>query len=131
LRDSIYVEKSTGGVIKVNGKFNALTINNVQNVGIVFDTAIATVEVINSKKVQLQCVGQAPTIVVDKSNQITIYASEASKETTKIITASSTAVNYVVPVGDDTKEYNLPEQVLHLLKGGKMTSEVNTDSVGV
>jgi adenylyl cyclase-associated protein len=127
LRDSVYIEKCTKGVIRVTGKFNALTINNCKGVGIVFDTAVAIAEVVNSQKIQLQVTGSCPTIVVDKSFQVVIYASETVKKESRVVTSSSVGVNFMVPEGDDMKEYYIPEQIVSQIIDGKFVSKVNEE----
>lgn len=124
LRDSVYIEKCKGGVVQITGKVNAITINNVQGLGLIFDDAISIVEVINSKKVQVQVNGTVPTVVVDKSETVTIFASEASKESIQVVTSHSSAVNYTIPVGDDVKEFAVPERISASYKGGKFTAVI-------
>merc|ERR1711997_635759 len=37
-------------VVQIEGKFNALTVNNCERFAFVFDSGVSTVEIINSKK---------------------------------------------------------------------------------
>jgi adenylyl cyclase-associated protein len=131
IRDTVYVEKCTGGVVKVSGKVNAVTINNVNGVGVLVDDVIAVVEVINSKKTQVQVNGAVSTVIVDKSSSVTIFASEHFKKNGKVLTSNSSSINLTVPDGDDFKEFGLAEQISHTFKDGHVVSEVSKDHVGV
>jgi len=114
--ETIYVDGCKGNasgsmVIKIEGKFNALTINNCERCGIVFEDGVSVCEVVNSKKLQLQVTGLMNNWQIDKSSEITIYASEASTENIHILSSQWEAVNVVVPQGDDMKEFGFPEQI--------------------
>lgn len=128
LKDSVYVEKCSGGVVKIVGKINALTINNCSGTGIVFDDAVSIAEVINSKKVQVQVIGSVPTLVVDKSADIALYASEKSKTISKIVSSESSSINYLTPEGDDMIEHPVPYQISSEIKDGKLVSSVVEDA---
>lgn len=130
-KDSVYLEKCTGGVVKIIGKVNAVTVNNCASVGVVLDDAISIIEIINSKKVQCQVLGTVPTIHVDRSVSTTVYASEASKEVTKLVTVHSSGTNYLVPDGDDMKEHPVPELIESLFEKGVFVSRVADDTIGV
>lgn len=129
-RDTVYIEKCTGGFVKISGKVNAVTVNNVSNVGVIVEDVISVVELINSKKAKLQLSGVVGTVVIDKCSSITVYANEHFRDNGRVLSTSSTAVNVNVPEGDDMKEYGLPEQLSHRFKGGKCVSEVASDLIG-
>merc|ERR1712045_1063070 len=96
--ETIYIDgcKGTGAgsvVIKIEGKFNALTINNCERCGIVFEDGVSVCELVNSKKLQVQVTGLMNNWSVDKCNEITLYISEASTENIHILSSQWEAVN--------------------------------------
>eukprot|EP00475_Leptophrys_vorax_P019870 TRINITY_DN271_c0_g1_i1.p1 TRINITY_DN271_c0_g1~~TRINITY_DN271_c0_g1_i1.p1 ORF type:complete len:187 (-),score=58.86 TRINITY_DN271_c0_g1_i1:76-588(-) len=133
IRDTVYIEKATGGTILVKGKVNAITLNNCQGLTIAVEDVISVVEIINSKKTKLY-LGENPldstvsvgTVIVDKSNSISIYANNHFKEGGKVLTSSSSSINLSVPEGDDFKEYGLAETITHKYTGGKVVSEISS-----
>eukprot|EP01083_Nonionella_stella_P051096 135676_1 len=114
IKESIYIGGSKGPagggaqVFKVEGKFKSLTINNCQNVGVVFGDVVAVCEVMNCKKVQVQTTGLTQNFQIDKSEGVTVFLSEKSIGA-KILTAQTTGTNIMTPDGDEMKEHGLPE----------------------
>ena len=46
--------------------------DSCSRVGLLFDDIVASVEVVNSQNVQLQCTGRVPTVAVDKTDGIQV-----------------------------------------------------------
>jgi adenylyl cyclase-associated protein len=137
LRDTVYVEKATGGTLLIKGKVNAITLNNCAGLTIACEDVISVVEIINSKKVKLY-IGENPldstvavgTIIVDKSNSIQIFGNNHFKTNGKVMTSSSSSINLNIPEGDDFKEYGLAETITHKYVGGKVISEISSELSG-
>merc|ERR1711935_218895 len=99
-------------IIKISGKFNAMTINNCQRCGIVFEDGVSTVEIINSKKLQVQVTGLMNNWSVDKSEEINLFISEQSRDNIHILSAQTEAFNVTVAKSaEDFKEFGFPEQI--------------------
>jgi adenylyl cyclase-associated protein len=75
---------------------------------VILDDAVASVEIVNSQRVQIQVQGYVPTINVDKTDGISIFLSEQSN--VNIVYSKSSEMNVLVPNGDDTLELPIPEQ---------------------
>jgi adenylyl cyclase-associated protein len=100
--------------IIVEGKIKNITINNCQNIGVVFDNCITTVELINCKKVQVQAKDAAGSYILDKCDQCTLFLSDGSiKEKVVVMTCMSTATNvaYTTEDGEDMVEHSIPDQI--------------------
>merc|ERR1712210_386032 len=65
LKQTVYLFKCTGCVVKVNGKCTNVTVDGCQKTGVVFESVVSACEVINSKKVQVQSAGKVPNISID------------------------------------------------------------------
>jgi adenylyl cyclase-associated protein len=97
-------------VIKVEGKINAIVIDSCSKTACVFNEALASVEVVNSKDIQIQCTTRAPAISIDGCTAITYYMPDTFADC-QVITAKSAAVNLIRPTDDDDiVETPIPEQ---------------------
>jgi len=124
-RQTVYISKCTGSVVQIKGKINTIMIDDCKKVGVVFDNAISSVEVVNSRGVDVQCTGRVPNFAIDKSSQVVIYISKQGLDA-EIITSKSDAMNIVIPApkdGDDPLELPVPEQFKTIIKNGKLVTE--------
>jgi adenylyl cyclase-associated protein len=125
----VYIGACKQGVVQIKGKCKSITINSCQGTGVVFDETIGPIEVMRSKKVQVQVTGTSPLFQLDKSEGINVYLSKEAVAVAKIFTAECSSININVPVvdrhgEDDMKEHAVPEQMEHKFVDGKLTSEV-------
>lgn len=103
--------------IKIEGKFKNLTISNCHQCGIVFDNCITTVEVIGSKRCQIQAIEVAGSYVVDKCDRTQLFLAETSvAEKVVVYSAQSTSTNVLVPEGEDQIELAIPDQMISTFK---------------
>ena len=65
----------------MKGKLNAITIDQCKKTGIVFDSLVASCELVNSSGLQVQVTGVMPTIAIDKCDgvQVGLQMSEQGK----------------------------------------------------
>lgn len=109
-KETVYVYKCQDSCVKVKGKVNSIVLDSCKDTSLVFETVISTIDVINCQGIQVQVTGVMPTINIDKTDGCQVYLNEESKDV-DIITAKSSEMNILVPVGDgDYTEYNVPEQ---------------------
>lgn len=122
---SIFIADSKDATIQVKGKVNAVSISSTTKVGLVVESLISGIDVINSKKFGIQVLDKVPQISVDKSDEGQIYLSRSSLET-EVYTSSTTALNINVPddANDDFKEISVPEQFKHTFTSGKISSTI-------
>lgn len=125
MHQSIFIGNTSGITIQVKGKANAISLSETRNTGVVVDSLISGIDVIKSYKYGLQVLEVVPMISIDKSDEGTIYLSQASVDAdTQIFTSSTTALNINVPQDDDYSELAVPEQFKHTIKNGQLVSEV-------
>lgn len=112
--------------IKVKGtKLKSLIIDKCEKVNVVFESIISGCEVVNSKKIGAQVDGVCPVFTIDKTIGVTIWLSEASCGVSSFSTSLSSEMNVSIPDGDDRKEMPIPEQFVHRIVDGGVTSEVS------
>lgn len=102
LMQTVYIFKYHDFVIKINGKVNAIVIDTCAKTARVFDEALASVELVNNKDIQVQCMKTALAVSIDWCTAVTYCLSESFAKA-QVITAKSAAVNLVHPTKDDGK----------------------------
>jgi adenylyl cyclase-associated protein len=141
-KQTVYIYNCHDSTIQVRGKVNAITLDGCSKCGLVFDTVVAVVEVVNCTSVQIQCTGAAPTVSVEKTDgcQLFMYIDELEK--TEITSAKISEFNVVALIkngdggaGDgngeeEPQEFAIPEQYVSRYRNGKMVTETVTHSGG-
>ena len=130
---SVYAYNVNNSVIQVSDKVTAITLDKCQGTGIVFKGAVASFDVVNSKKVQVQLAeGDCPQFSVDKSEGVKIFINESAKANSSFITAHAQEVLIVVLRGDDQDplELAIPEQFLTTFEGDRLNT-APVDHLGV
>mmetsp|Transcript_17957 Transcript_17957/g.25048 ORF Transcript_17957/g.25048 Transcript_17957/m.25048 type:complete len:166 (+) Transcript_17957:68-565(+) len=133
-KQSVLIFKSENSVVNISGKVNSITIESCKNVGVIFDAVIATVEVVNSQKTQIQANGAVPSIQLDKSQGATIFLQSAEGKNVELITSSSTEVNVVTPgktPNDDPIEQAIPHQFVTKFNANGKLETKPVEHVGV
>ena len=127
LNQSILISKCNKCVLKVNGKANAISIDNCNGLSILVDSLVSSLDVIKATKFAVQVDGVVPTLLLDQVDGAQIYLSNESLAT-EIFTSKCSALNVVLPPKDDSdedsKELALPEQIRTVVKNGTLVSEI-------
>ncbi|KAL5962464.1 Adenylyl cyclase-associated protein 1 [Taenia solium] len=109
-KETVYIFKCVDSVVHVKGKLNSIAMDSCKKTSLLFDTVIASIDIVNCQDAQIQVTGSMPTISIDKTNGCRVYLSEQARDA-DIITAMSSEVNILVPKGDgDFVEHAVPEQ---------------------
>ena len=140
-KQTVYIYNCHDSTIQVQGKVNAITLDNCTKSGLVFDSVVSSCEVVNCTSVQVQCTGEAPTIAVEKTDgcQLFMYAEALVK--TEITSAKISEFNVVAlkktssidggeEEEEEPQEFAIPEQYMSRYKDGKMVTETVTHSGG-
>ena len=132
------------------GKSKSVILDQCQNCQVVFETVLAACEVVRCQKIQIQTTGICPSFSIDQTEGCLVYLSKESVPITNFCTSQSTEMNgtqhgsiycicvYVYtstndmlsflvsfPDGEEQKEVPIPEQFVHKLVNGAVTSEVS------
>eukprot|EP01089_Gocevia_fonbrunei_P022834 TRINITY_DN9386_c0_g1_i1.p1 TRINITY_DN9386_c0_g1~~TRINITY_DN9386_c0_g1_i1.p1 ORF type:complete len:160 (-),score=19.42 TRINITY_DN9386_c0_g1_i1:28-507(-) len=127
----VSIQKCKDSVVQIKGKMNGVIINNCERVSVVLENAISVVEVVHSKKTQIQVTGNVPTIQLDKCEGVTLYLPRDCSS--DIVTSLTTEVKIVLPgvtEESDPSELPVPEQYKTNIVGGKLVT-VPTSHIGV
>nr|XP_057903056.1 adenylyl cyclase-associated protein 2 isoform X2 [Doryrhamphus excisus]XP_057903057.1 adenylyl cyclase-associated protein 2 isoform X2 [Doryrhamphus excisus] len=123
LKQVAYVFGCHDATLQIQGKLNSIIVDNCKKMGVVFESVVGIVEIINSKAVQLQVLGRVPTISINKTEGCQVYLSPDSL-TCDVVSAKSSEMNILMPQGDgDYKEFPLPEQFKSVWDGSKLVTE--------
>jgi len=128
---SVYLFKCQNSTVQVGGKCSNIIMDQCKKVGLVCQSVVAGLEVINCQSVKLQVLGTVPTISVDKTDGCQMFLSPDSLNV-DIITAKSSEMNVMIPNGDEFVEQPLPEQFRTQIDGLKLRTaptEWNIDIV--
>ncbi|CAJ0935156.1 unnamed protein product, partial [Mesorhabditis belari] len=125
-KHTVYIFKCEGCTVRINGKCNSVTLDQCKKTAVAFDGIVAQVETINCQSIQLQTLGELPTVSIQKTDGCQIYLSEASVGA-EIVTSKSSEMNVLVPGGPDGDfiELPIPEQFKTVFKNGKLETTVS------
>jgi adenylyl cyclase-associated protein len=126
-KQQVYVYNCEEVTIKITGaKFKSLIVDSCNKVNVIFPTIISGCEIVNSKKIAVQTDGVCPVFTIDKTVGVTVYLmSSECVAVTSFTTSMSSEMNVSIPDGDDQKEIPIPEQFVHKLNDGGLSSEVS------
>ncbi|KAG9395099.1 Adenylate cyclase associated (CAP) C terminal [Carpediemonas membranifera] len=114
---SVYLYNLVDCVVQLPTKFNQLTVDNCRGCGIIVETTTASIEVINSKKLEVQINGTCPTMTIDNTRGIQVHLSETAAAV-ELHSSTSTDMN-VLPMWLE-EEIPVPQQFVHKLVDGKL-----------
>ncbi len=127
-KHQVYIFKCQNATIDIKGKCKAIVIDTCTKTNVLFDTAISSCEVVNSKRMQLQTRGICPSIAIDKTDGCLTYLSKESASVTSFVTSKSSEMNVSWPdANDDMQEKAIPEQFQHKLDpaSGTISSDIS------
>lgn len=110
----------------MNGKGNAISIDNSPKTSIIIDSLVSSVDVIKCPSFALQVLETVPTVLLDQVDGATIYLSKDSLNS-EVFTSKCSSVNvYLPPESDDGdyKEESVPEQFRSYVKDGRLVTEI-------
>lgn len=132
-KQTVYIYKTDNAVIRINNKINAVTLDSCKKTSVVFDNAIASLEIVNCNSVRVQITIKVPSITVDKTSGCILYLSKDGLDT-EIYTSKSDEMNVVIPnptEGEDPIETPIPEQFLTKVKDRKTLVTETVKHTGV
>ncbi|KAA8611761.1 adenylyl cyclase-associated protein [Pyrenophora tritici-repentis] len=123
INHSILISRCKNTTIRINGKANALSLDNSSRTSLIIDSLVSSVDVIKCPNFALQVLGTLPTILLDQVDGATVYLSKDSLAT-EVFTSKCSSININLPTEDDYTENPLPEQLRSYIKDGKLVSEI-------
>ncbi|CCD65141.1 C-CAP/cofactor C-like domain-containing protein [Caenorhabditis elegans] len=123
-KESIYIYKCNDSIIKIKGKANAITLDGCRKTSVVFDGLVAQCEIINCQSIQIQTLGELPTVSIQKTDGCHIYLSRDALNA-QIVASKSSEMNISAMLEDGDDEYTemaLPEQFMTKIVGKKLVT---------
>jgi adenylyl cyclase-associated protein len=125
-KQTVYIFKCSNSTVQIKGKVNSVAVDDCDKVAVVFDTVVASFELVNCRSVEVQVTGKVPSIAIDKTSGCQLYLSKDALDT-EIVTSKSSEMNVLLPTSDpdqDLVEIAIPEQYKTTVKGGKLHTEI-------
>lgn len=121
---SVLISRCKNTTIRINGKANAISMDNSDKTSLVIDSLVSSIDIIKCPKFALQVMGTLPTLLLDQVDGATVYLSKDSMNT-EIFTSKCSSININLPTADeDYAENPVPEQIRTFVKDGKLVSEI-------
>jgi len=117
VKTGIFVGQCKGPelTIQIKGKCKNITLSNCENMAVVFETCVTTVELIGCKRIQCQAMTACGSYIVDKCDRTDLYVADGSLvDQVVVYTCQSTAtvVHQSTANGEDQVEHAIPNQIL-------------------
>lgn len=125
-KDQIYIFKAENATIHIKGKVKSIIVDSAFKSNVIFESAISSCETVNCKKVQIQSTGLCPSFSIDKTDGCLVYLSKEAVPVTNFVTTKSSEMNVSwEDEAGEVKECPIPEQFVHKLVDGSITSDVS------
>ncbi|KAG0376797.1 hypothetical protein BGX24_007190 [Mortierella sp. AD032] len=148
LGQSIFIFGCQNSTIQIKTKVTNVAMDSCAKTGLCVESLVTSLDVVNSKSVQLQILGTAPTVSLDKVESCMVYLSRECMDTTGILTTKCSGVNVLTPApvpeqasegtavagaaessnsNSNNNEYverPVPEQLFTRMVGGKMVTSI-------
>jgi len=117
VKTGIFVGQCKGPdlVVQIKGKCKNITVSNCENIAVVFETCVTTVELIGCKRIQCQAMTACGSYIVDKCDRTDLYVADGSLEDQVVVyscQSTATVVHQSTANGEDQVEHAIPNQIL-------------------
>ena len=124
-KESVYIYGCVGASISITGKCKSIVVDGCKKTKVLFDTAMASCEVVNCQRMQIQCREKVAAVAIDKTDGIIVFLPTTSLDT-EIVASKSSEMNLSWPdANGDLIEKPIPEQYKHRVKGNGVTAEIS------
>lgn len=119
---SVLISNCNNAVFNIRGKCNLVSLINCNNVSVLADTLISSLEAIKCRRIAAQVLNTVPVMALDQIDGAKLYLSKESSGC-KLLTSRCSGLNvYLPPEGDsedaDMKECLVSEQLQTTFEGG-------------
>ena len=127
IKQTVYIFGCAGATINVKGKCKSIIVDSCKKVSVHFDIVMASLEVVNSQRMNIVCRESAASVAIDKTDGIVVTLPLSSLDT-KIVASKSSEMNVSWPDKDgEMVEKPIPEQYVHHINATRtgVTAEVS------
>ncbi|KAG0225282.1 hypothetical protein BGW42_004571 [Actinomortierella wolfii] len=125
INHTVYIYGCKNSTIQIKGKVNTISIDSCTKTGVCMDSLISSLDMVNSKSLQVQVLGKTPTIALDKIDSCLVYLSKECMDV-EVLTSKCSSINILTPdskeIEGDFVERPVPEQFLTKFVDGKMVT---------
>ncbi|KAI1315201.1 hypothetical protein EDD11_001139 [Mortierella claussenii] len=124
INQSVYIYGCKNSTIQIKSKVATVALDSCTKTGLCVESLISSLDLVNSKSVQVQILGRAPTVSLDKVDSCMVYLSKECMDI-EILTSKCSAINILTPdsteegAEGDFVERPVPEQFLTKIVDGK------------
>lgn len=125
MKQQVYIFGCENATIILEGKAKNIIFDSCKKTKLIFDDAVSSIEIVNSKNVQVQSKGRVPSVAIDKTDGCLVYISWEGRDV-QFVTSKSSEMNVAFPSGPGSDEYvekPIPEQFVH-----RITAELTISS---
>lgn len=115
MKQQVYIFGCENATIILEGKAKNIIFDSCKKTKLIFDNAVSSIEIVNSKNVQVQSKGRVPSVAIDKTDGCLVYISWEGRDV-QFVTSKSSEMNVAFPSGPGSDEYiekPIPEQFVH------------------
>ena len=124
LKHIVYIYNCNNCTVQIKNKVNAVVVDSSKKTGILIDSVVSSLDLINCKSVQAQITGKAPTATIEKTDGCHLYLSRDCLDI-EIFTSKSSEMNVSMPGKtdqDDFIEKAIAEQFKTHIKDGTLVT---------
>lgn len=78
MKETVYIYGCIGATIDIKGKCKSIVVDGCKKTKVLFDTAMASCEVINCSRMQIQCRQKVAAVAIDKTDGIIVFLPASS-----------------------------------------------------
>ncbi|KAG9069188.1 hypothetical protein KI688_010085 [Linnemannia hyalina] len=124
LGQSVYIFGCQNSTIQIKTKVTTVAMDSCTKTGLCVESLITSLDVVNSKSVQLQILGNAPTVNLDKVDSCMVYLSRECMDATGIFTTKTSDVNVLTPAPvPEQQQQQQQQQTAVTTAAGTLTTE--------
>lgn len=115
----VYIYGCCGATIDIKGKCKSIVVDSCKKTRVVFENAMATIEVVNSVRMNVECTEKVASVAIDKTDGIVVTLPRSSLETSIVASKSSEMNVQWRDEEGELVERPIPEQYVHYINAEK------------
>lgn len=124
-KESVYILGCLNASIRVVGKCNGIIVDSCKKCNVVFDTTMASFELVNCQRMHATCMEKVSSFAIDKTDGCIVTLPKSSLDS-EIFASKSSEMNVQwYDENDDLVEKPIPEQYVHRIVDGVITANVS------
>mmetsp|Transcript_22318 Transcript_22318/g.44879 ORF Transcript_22318/g.44879 Transcript_22318/m.44879 type:complete len:470 (+) Transcript_22318:26-1435(+) len=124
-KETVYILGCVGATINITGKCKSIVVDGCKKTKVIFQSAMASCEIVNCQRMQIVCNDCVAAVAIDKTDGIVVTLARTSLHT-EVVASKSSEMNLSWPdENGDMVEKPIPEQYVHRIQGMTVTANVS------